>query len=73
MGPYAVPGSLTVYWQSNDTLIAALIANAAEVSPTTAVNAVSLSINETACDLESTTPWLGFAPRWRYARAGEVN
>src|SRR5690606_25812707 len=60
-------GSLTIYWELDGVLIAGLISQGTEdVQPTTPVDGVAFSPDESACDLAETHPWLGFAPRWRY-------
>lgn len=63
-------GSLTVYWELENVLIAGLVSPAdAEVQPTTSIDAVAFNPDEPACEHEETLPWLGFAPRWRYEQA----
>lgn len=71
-GPYGTSGSVTVYWESDGVLIAALVPpSGADVQPTTTIQALALNPNEHACEQEETLPWLGFAPRWRYEQAEE--
>jgi hypothetical protein len=66
-GPSDTFGSVTVYWEIDGVLIAALVPPGSEdVEPSTVIQAIALNPDEPMCLEDETLPWLGFAPRWRY-------
>lgn len=62
-------GSLIVYWESERTVISALVhLQNARMRLTSPIQALALSAESPHCDEEGKVGWIGFAARWRYQR-----
>ena len=70
----ATSGSLTFYWDKDGVLIAGLILPGADaIHLTSPVQVLVLNAGTQVCDQPGMNSWIGFAPRWRYARTDRLN